>query len=79
MQASHTPPPAEGINAIPDQDRQAPLTLVSTAAQGLPERLAGRVDAHLATFTAAMRESLLASLPRPDRGGPGSDERAEGC
>jgi hypothetical protein len=37
------------------------LTLVSTLEHGLPERLAGRVDGHLATFAEHMREGLLAA------------------
>jgi transposase-like protein len=38
-----------------------PLTLVSTVDQGLPRRLAGRVDGHLAAFAEHMREGLLAA------------------
>ena len=38
-----------------------PLTLVSTVEHGLSERLAGRVDGHLATFAEHMREGLLAA------------------
>jgi transposase-like protein len=37
------------------------LTLVSTVDRGLPERLAGRVDGHLAAFAEHMREGLLAA------------------
>jgi transposase-like protein len=37
------------------------LTLVSTLEGGLPERLAGRVDGHLAAFAEHMREGLLAA------------------
>jgi putative transposase len=40
---------------------QSPLTLVPTGSLGLPERLAGRVDAHLALFAERMREGLLAA------------------
>jgi transposase-like protein len=39
----------------------SPLTLVSTLEHGLSERLAGRVDGHLATFAEHMREGLLAA------------------
>jgi putative transposase len=40
----------------------SPLTLVSTVDQGLlSERLAGRVDGHLAAFAEHMREGLLAA------------------
>jgi putative transposase len=42
-------------------DEDARLTLVSTVAQGLPERLAERVDGHLASFAKHMREGLLAA------------------
>jgi putative transposase len=38
-----------------------PLALVSTVDRGLPERLAGRVDGHLAAFAEHMREGLLAA------------------
>jgi hypothetical protein len=37
------------------------LTLVSTVEHGLSERLASRVDGHLATFAEHMREGLLAA------------------
>jgi putative transposase len=39
----------------------SPLRLVPTATMGLPERLAGRVDEHLARFAAHMTQGLLAA------------------
>jgi putative transposase len=39
----------------------SPLRLVPTATMGLPERLAGRVDEHLAAFAAHMTQGLLAA------------------
>ena len=54
MAGSHTPRPPRDTSLDSN-----PLTLVSTVEHGLPERLAGRVDGHLATFAAHMREGLL--------------------
>ena len=55
MQDSHGPaPPSETT----DHDR---LRLVPAATLGLTERLAGRLDGHLALFTQHMREGLLAA------------------
>ncbi len=42
-------------------DDASPLTLVSAAAGGLPARLAGRVDQHLARFAEHMTQGLLAA------------------
>jgi transposase-like protein len=56
MAGSHTP--TSEYHTSPDS---SPLTLVSTVEHGLPERLAGRVDGHLATFAEHMREGLLAA------------------
>jgi transposase-like protein len=56
MAGSHTPTPTRDTSLDP-----SPLTLVSTVEHGLSERLAGRVDGHLATFAAHMREGLLAA------------------
>jgi putative transposase len=56
MQASHTPDLTEHTPGVPDR-----LTLISSARAGLTELLAGRVDAHLATFVQRMREGLLAA------------------
>jgi transposase-like protein len=56
MQDSHTPVPADESAA--DRDR---LRLVPTATLGLAERLAGRLDGHLARFVEHMREGLLAA------------------
>jgi putative transposase len=56
MQDSHTPVPADETEA--DRDR---LRLVPTATLGLAERLAGRLDGHLARFAEHMREGLLAA------------------
>ncbi len=55
MQDSHTPVPADETT---DPDR---LRLVGTATLGLAERLAGRLDGHLARFAEHMREGLLAA------------------
>ena len=56
MQDSHTPVPADETAA--DRDR---LRLVGTTTLGLGERLAGRLDGHLARFAEHMREGLLAA------------------
>jgi len=56
MQDSHTPVPADETAAD-----LGPPQLISTAAVGLPERLAGRLDEHLAAFVAHMRQGLLAA------------------
>jgi putative transposase len=55
MQDSHTPVAAA---QTADGDR---LRLVPTATLGLAERLAGRLDGHLARFVEHMREGLLAA------------------
>ncbi len=55
MQDSHTP---VGSDEAADHDQ---LRLVGTAALGLAERLAGRLDGHLARFAEHMREGLLAA------------------
>jgi len=55
MQDSHTPVPADETTD-PDQ-----LRLVGTATLGLAERLAGRLDGHLARFAEHLREGLLAA------------------
>jgi putative transposase len=56
VQASHTHDLAAHTSGVPDR-----LVLVSSARAGLSEQLAGRVDAHLATFVEHMREGLLAA------------------
>ena len=56
MQDSHTSAPTE--QTTPDRDR---LRLVPTSKLGLNERLAGRLDGHLARFAEHMREGLLAA------------------
>lgn len=56
MAGSHTPTPEHHTPA-----ESSPLTLASTVEHGLSERLAGRVDGHLATFAEHMREGLLAA------------------
>ena len=56
MAGSHTSPSVDESRPEP-----ARLTLVSTAQQGLPDRLAGLVDGHLATFAEHLREGLLAA------------------
>jgi hypothetical protein len=55
MQDSHTPVPTD---ESAERDR---LRLVPTATLGLAERLAGRLDRHLARFAEHMREGLLAA------------------
>ncbi len=42
-------------------DQPSPLRLADAAALGLPERLAGRLDGHLAAFVAHMTQGLLAA------------------
>ena len=42
-------------------DQTSPLRLADAAALGLPERLAGRLDGHLAAFVAQMTQGLLAA------------------
>jgi putative transposase len=56
MQDSHTSVPADETAAD-----LGPPRLISTAAVGLPKRLAGRLDEHLAAFVAHMRQGLLAA------------------
>ncbi|HSK92202.1 MAG TPA: IS256 family transposase [Euzebyales bacterium] len=56
MAGSHTPTSARDTSLD-----SSPLTLVSTLEHGLSERLADRVDGHLATFAEHMREGLLAA------------------
>ncbi len=56
MAGSHTSTSEHHTSTDP-----SPLTLVSSVTTGLPERLAGRVDEHLARFAAHMREGLLAA------------------
>jgi len=56
MQDSHTPVPADETAAD-----LGPLRLVSAAAVGLPERLAGRLDEHLSRFVEHMTQGLLAA------------------
>src|SRR5918996_6195884 len=56
MAGSHTPTSTR--DTLLDS---SPLTLVSTLERGLPERLAGRIDGHLATFAEHMHEGLLAA------------------
>ncbi len=56
MAGSHT-----SLSARDTSADQSPLTLVSTQSAGLPERLAGRADEHLARFAEHMREGLLAA------------------
>ena len=60
MAGSHTSPTAREDSAEAAEGT-GPLMLASTAEAGLPERLAGRVDGHLAEFAAHMREGLLAA------------------
>src|SRR6266496_5577519 len=55
MQDSHTPVVADETT---DPER---LRLAPTATLGLTERLAGRLDGHLARFAGHMREGLLAA------------------
>jgi hypothetical protein len=56
MQDSHTPVPADETAAD-----LGSLRLVSAAAVGLPERLAGRLDEHLSRFVEHMTQGLLAA------------------
>ncbi|HEX9765952.1 MAG TPA: IS256 family transposase [Nitriliruptorales bacterium] len=56
MQGSHT-----STSARHDADHDRRLQLVSTADRGLPARLAGAIDGHLATFAEHVREGLLAA------------------
>ena len=56
MAESHT-----ATSARDPSDDSSRLTLVSTLEHGLSERLAGRVDGHLAAFAEYMREGLLAA------------------
>jgi transposase-like protein len=56
MAGSHTP--TSERHTLVDS---SPLTLLSTVDRRLPERLAGRVDGHLAAFAEHMREGLLAA------------------
>jgi putative transposase len=56
MQDSHTPVAADETTTDPDR-----LRLVDTATLGLAERLAGRLDGHLARFAEHLREGLLAA------------------
>lgn len=56
MQDSHNQP-AGGAVSPPSP----PLTVVSSAAVGLPEQLSGRVDRHLERFLEQMREGLVAA------------------
>ena len=56
MAGSHTPTPEHHTSVD-----SSPLTLVASVEHGLPERLAGRVDGHLAAFAEHMREGLLAA------------------
>jgi hypothetical protein len=62
MQDSHTAASIDETTADP-----SPLRLVPTAAIGLPEWLAGRVDEHLAVFAA----HDPGAAGRLDRGRPG--------
>ena len=56
MQDSHTP-----VSAGETAADLSPLRLAGAQALGLPERLAGRLDEHLAAFVAHMRQGLLAA------------------
>ncbi len=56
MPGSHTPPSADH-----PQEPDRGLQLVSSASRGLPERLAGVIDGHLATFAEHVKEGLLAA------------------
>jgi putative transposase len=56
MQDSHTP-----VSAGETAADSGPLRLAGAEALGLPERLAGRLDEHLAAFVAHMRQGLLAA------------------
>jgi hypothetical protein len=57
MQDSHTPARSDETAAA-DRDR---LRLVPATTLGLAERLAGRLDGHLARFAEHLREGLLAA------------------
>ncbi|HSI93859.1 MAG TPA: IS256 family transposase [Jiangellaceae bacterium] len=61
MAGSHTPTSPRDTSLRDTSLDRNPLTLVSSLESGLPERLAGRVDGHLATFAEHMREGLLAA------------------
>jgi putative transposase len=56
MQDSHTP-----VSAGETAADSGPLRLAGAQALGLPERLAGRLDEHLAAFVAHLRQGLLAA------------------
>jgi len=56
MQDSHT-----HVSADDTAGDSSPLRLAGAGALGLPERLAGRLDEHLAAFVAHMRQGLLAA------------------
>jgi hypothetical protein len=56
MQDSHMP-----VSAGETAAEASPLRLAGAQALGLPERLAGRLDEHLAAFVAHMRQGLLAA------------------
>jgi putative transposase len=56
MQDSHMP-----VSAGETAAESSPLRLAGAEALGLPERLAGRLDEHLAAFVAHMRQGLLAA------------------
>jgi putative transposase len=56
MQDSHM-----SVSADETAAESSPLRLAGAEALGLPERLAGRLDEHLAAFVAHMRQGLLAA------------------
>jgi putative transposase len=56
MQDSHI-----SVSADETAAESSPLRLAGAEALGLPERLAGRLDEHLAAFVAHMRQGLLAA------------------
>lgn len=60
MQDSHTSVSTGETTTDADPD-SGPLRLVSVATAGLPQRLAGRIDQHLAVFVAHLRQGLLAA------------------
>ena len=60
MPGSHTPTDARHSHHEGGEVERR-LQLVSSAEQGLPEQLAGRVDGHLERFAEHMREGLLAA------------------
>ena len=60
MQDSHTSVSTGETTTDADPD-SGPLRLVSVATAGLPQRLAGRIDEHLAVFVAHLRQGLLAA------------------